>query len=125
MGYNISRRYEALVQEYLDDAGVRVLKRHYARLPVLADDGCIAAVIVEDLASFQTVRIEVEGVVIESSGGALSPLFLDAVSRLMQVGEVASLPRDQKRTHGTAPGYWRWPSPVAQDENRSRDSHKG
>ena len=33
MPYNISRRYEAVVQEALQRAGVRVLKRHYARVP--------------------------------------------------------------------------------------------
>jgi hypothetical protein len=68
MPYNISRRYEAVVQDTLQAAGVTVLKRHYARRPVLRPDGGIAAVIVEDTASFQTVQINVNGVVIEGSG---------------------------------------------------------
>ncbi|MGQ9631622.1 MAG: FAD-dependent oxidoreductase [bacterium] len=68
MPYNISRRYEAVVQEHLERAGVKVLKRHYAREPILDEDGSIIGVIAEDLASFQTVRIDVKGVVIEASG---------------------------------------------------------
>lgn len=68
MPYNISRRFEALVQEFVAAAGVTVLKRHFAREPVLGDGGRIAAVICQDLASFQLVRIDVEHVVIEGSG---------------------------------------------------------
>ncbi|MHB0939035.1 MAG: FAD-dependent oxidoreductase [Armatimonadota bacterium] len=64
--YTVNRRNEALVQEYLQRAGVTVLKRHYARKPVM-DGARIAAVIVEDLAAFRTVRIEPR-VVIEASG---------------------------------------------------------
>lgn len=68
MGYNISRRYEAMIQETLEKTGVTVLKRHYARKPLLGDNGAITGVIVEDLAAFQTVQIDVENVVIEASG---------------------------------------------------------
>lgn len=67
MPYNISRRFEAVVQDLLTRAGVTVLKRHYARLPVM-EGRRIQAVIVEDLASFETVRVEVSGCVIEASG---------------------------------------------------------
>jgi ribulose 1,5-bisphosphate synthetase/thiazole synthase len=72
MPYNISRRYEAVVQAALEQAGVRVLKRHYARLP-LVQDGSISGVIVEDLAAFETVRVDVRdagrgGTVIAASG---------------------------------------------------------
>ncbi len=68
MPYNISRRYEAVVQDYLKASGVTILKHHYARRPELRADGGIAAVIVEDIASFTTVKIHVDGVVIEASG---------------------------------------------------------
>ena len=68
MPYNISRRYEAVVQEALEAAGVRVLKRHYARQPILGDNGAIVGVIVEDLAAFQTVQVDAGHVVVEASG---------------------------------------------------------
>ena len=68
MPYNISRRYEAVVQETLEAAGVQVLKRHYARRPFLDESGAIVAVVVENLASFETVQIDVSHVVIEGSG---------------------------------------------------------
>jgi hypothetical protein len=67
MPYNISRRYEAVVQEYLERAGVRILKRHYARLPIV-EGARIAGVIAEDLAAFRTVRVDVRHVVIDASG---------------------------------------------------------
>ncbi len=70
MPYNISRRYEAVVQTALEQAGVLVLKRHYARSPLLEDGpgSRIVGVIAEDLAAFQTVRINVTHVVVEASG---------------------------------------------------------
>lgn len=68
MPYNISRRYEAVIQEYLEAAGARVLKRHFAREPVLDATGAIVAVIAEDLAAFRSVRIDVRHVVVEASG---------------------------------------------------------
>lgn len=80
MGYSISRRFEAVVQAALERAGVRVLKRHYARLPLM-DGARIACVIAEDLAAFRTVRINVSGCVIEASGdgeiGALAGAEFD------------------------------------------------
>lgn len=80
MGYSISRRFEAVVQAALQRAGVRVLKRHYARLPLM-DGARIAGVIAEDLAAFRTVRINVTGCVIEASGdgeiGALAGAEFD------------------------------------------------
>ncbi|MCD6286873.1 MAG: FAD-dependent oxidoreductase, partial [Anaerolineae bacterium] len=68
MPYNISRRFEAVVQTKLEEAGVQILKRHYARRPILDSSRRITGVIVEDLASFQTVRIDIAHVVIEASG---------------------------------------------------------
>ncbi len=80
MGYSISRRFEAVVQSYLEAAGVRVLKRHYARKPLLEGDR-IVGVLAEDLGAFRPVRIEVSGLVIEASGdgeiGALAGADFD------------------------------------------------
>lgn len=67
MGYSISRRFEAVVQSHLRAAGVRVLKRHYARQPIM-DGNRIVGVMAEDLAAFRTVRINVSGCVVEASG---------------------------------------------------------
>ena len=67
MGYSISRRFEAVVQSALEQAGVKVLKRYYARKPIM-EGSRIAGVIAEDLAAFRTVRIDVSGCVIEASG---------------------------------------------------------
>jgi len=67
MPYNISRRNEAVVQSTLERAGVRVLKRHYARRPEM-EGRRIRSVIVEDLAAFRTVEISIRGLVIEASG---------------------------------------------------------
>lgn len=70
MPYNISRRFEAVLQSLLEAAGVTVLKRHYARAPVMdvEDEHRIAGVIAEDLAGFRTLTIRVAHVVIEASG---------------------------------------------------------
>jgi hypothetical protein len=67
MPYNISRRNEAVIQDALQRAGVRVLKRHYARRPIM-EQNRITGVIAEDLAAFRTVRIDVAGMVVEASG---------------------------------------------------------
>lgn len=80
MPYNISRRNEAVVQSALEQAGVRVLKRHYARQPLTAQSR-ITGVLAEDLASYTTVGISVRGMVIEASGdghiGALAGADFD------------------------------------------------
>ena len=84
MPYNISRRFEALVQEYLAAAGVRVLKRHIALEPVMDEAGRIAGVVCEDLAAFRRVHIDVGSTVIEASGdgevGALAGADFDVGS---------------------------------------------
>lgn len=78
--YSISRRNEAVVQTALEQAGVRVLKRHFARLATM-DGNRITSVIAEDLAAFRTVEIAVNGVVVEASGdghiGALAGAHFD------------------------------------------------
>ena len=67
MPYNISRRNEAVVQEKLVQAGARILKRHYARAPIV-QGARIVGVIAEDLAAYRTVRVDVRHVVVEASG---------------------------------------------------------
>jgi hypothetical protein len=107
MPYNISRRYEAVVQQFLEEAGVRVLKRHYARQPIPGENGAIVAVLVEDLAAFQTVRIDVKHVVIEASGdgeiGALAGADFDVGSEAQsEFGERSAPPVRTNRVQGTS-----------------------
>lgn len=107
MPYNISRRYEAVIQQFLEEAGVQVLKRHYARRPIVGDDGAIRAVIVEDLAAFQTVRIDVQHVVIEGSGdgeiGALAGADYDVGSEAQsEFGERSAPEVRTNRVQGTS-----------------------
>jgi len=65
--YNISRQWETILQQKLEEAGARVLKRHCARHPVV-EGRRITAVIAEDTATFKTRRIDVSVCVIEASG---------------------------------------------------------
>ena len=65
--YNISRLAEALWQEKLEQAGVRVLKRHLAREAVTAHRR-LNAVLADDLALCQTVRFDVSHAVLDASG---------------------------------------------------------
>jgi len=67
MPYNISRRNEAVVQSALEQAGVRVLKRHFARASSMQGSR-IRGVLAEDLAAFRSVEVMVNGVVVEASG---------------------------------------------------------
>ncbi len=64
---NISRLWEAELATALNDAGVTVLKRHYAREPLTEGDR-IAAVILEDLGTYGTCVVSVRHVVIDASG---------------------------------------------------------
>ena len=64
---NISRRYEAIVQTALEEAGVRLLKRHDARSPIV-ESSRIVGVEVEDTAALRAKRINVRHVVVEASG---------------------------------------------------------
>ncbi|MFC1714208.1 FAD-dependent oxidoreductase [Candidatus Poribacteria bacterium] len=106
MPYNISRRNEAVVQEHLEQAGVRVLKRHYARKPIIDRDR-IVGVIVEDMAAFRTVKINVKHVVIEASGdgevGALAGADFDMGSESKdEFGERSAPPERTKLVQGTS-----------------------
>jgi hypothetical protein len=67
MHYNISRLWEAELYSALREAGVRVYRHCYAREPIMEGER-IAAVLVEDMATFSTRRILVRHCVIESSG---------------------------------------------------------
>jgi hypothetical protein len=107
MPYNISRRNEAIIQEDLERAGVTVLKRHYARRPLLGPDGAIVAVLAEDLAAYQTVRIDVERVVIEGSGdgeiAVLANADYDQGSEAQsEFGERSALPERSSWAQGTS-----------------------
>jgi hypothetical protein len=65
--YNISRQWESLLANELRKAGVRVLKRHLAKHPIVEADR-IQAVMVEDLATYKTKRIDIGLFVVEASG---------------------------------------------------------
>jgi hypothetical protein len=65
--YNIARQWDSLLHDFLRRAGVPVLKRHLAKEPVV-EGNRIAAVFVEDCATFVTKRINVGRLVIEASG---------------------------------------------------------
>jgi len=104
--YSISRRNEAVVQEHLEKAGVRVLKRHFAKKPIM-DENSIVCVIVEDLAAFRTVKINVKHVVIEASGdgsvGALAGADFDMGSEGKdEFGERSALPERTPLVQGTS-----------------------
>jgi len=106
MGYSIHRRFEAVVQEHLQAAGVNVLKRHYARGPIVKD-ARIVGVIAEDLAAFRSVRIEVSGFVIEASGdgevGALAGAHFDWGSEQRSEHGERSAPEERTdRVQGTS-----------------------
>lgn len=106
MGYSISRRFEAVVQEHLRRAGVCVLKRHYARRPVM-EGSRIAAVVAEDLAAFRTVEIRVRGCVVEASGdgeiGALAGADFDMGSEAREEYGERSAPEGRTaRVQGTS-----------------------
>ena len=67
MHYNIARQWEALLYNKMRQSGVRVFRRNYAKLPIM-EGNRIRSVVVEDLATFKTRRIDVGVCVIEASG---------------------------------------------------------
>jgi len=106
MGYTISRRFEAVVQGSLADAGVRVLKRHYACAPIL-ENGRITGVLAEDTGAFRPVRINVAGCVIEASGdgeiGALAGADFDyGTEGADEFGERSAPPKRLPLVQGTS-----------------------
>ncbi|MCL2833156.1 MAG: FAD-dependent oxidoreductase [Treponema sp.] len=74
MHYNISPMWDTVLYQTLNQAGVTVLRSHYAREPVM-DGTRIAGVIVEDTGAYKTKYIEVGTSVIDASGdGSISAL---------------------------------------------------
>jgi hypothetical protein len=74
MHYNISPMWDTILYQTLKQAGVTVLRSHYAKEPVM-DKTRIAGVIVEDTGTYKTKYIEVNTAVIDASGdGSISAL---------------------------------------------------
>ena len=65
--YNISMQWDMVMQTALDEAGVRVLRSHYAHTPYM-DGSRIAAVECEDTLTYRRVRISVKNYVIDDTG---------------------------------------------------------
>lgn len=72
--YNMSQMWDTVLSDTLKDAGVQVLRCHYAKEPIVKN-GKITKVIVEDIATYRTREISVNVAVIDSSGdGNISSL---------------------------------------------------
>lgn len=67
MHYNISQLWDKVLYDKLADAGVIVLRSNYARKPVM-DSNRIKSVILEDTSTYHSRVININHVVIESSG---------------------------------------------------------
>jgi len=65
--YNIGRMYETVLYEKLKDAGVRVFRSHLGKYPIVKGRRIIG-VIVEDIATYKTKRINISHFLIEASG---------------------------------------------------------
>jgi hypothetical protein len=65
--YNHAQPWESILSDMLNEAGVCVLRCHYARRPVVEDQR-IQAVIFEDTGAYRTRLIKVGVAVVESSG---------------------------------------------------------
>ena len=65
--YNIARQWDSLLYNLMSDVGVKVHRRHHAKLPIM-DGNRIKSVLVEDLATYKTKLIDVNICVIEASG---------------------------------------------------------
>jgi len=74
MHYNISPMWDTILYQTLKEAGVEVLRSHYAKEPVMSGTR-ITGVIVEDTGAYKTKLIEVGTAVIDASGdGNISAL---------------------------------------------------
>jgi flavin-dependent dehydrogenase len=67
MHYNSHMLWDGVLYRALLDAGVQVLRSHYAR-DCVVEDGIIQSVIVEDTGAYRTKVIKIGTAVIESSG---------------------------------------------------------
>ena len=65
--YNISQMWDGILNDTLVNAGVKVLRCHYAKEPVV-ENNKITKVIVEDIATYHTREISVNVAVVDSSG---------------------------------------------------------
>ena len=65
--YNIAQQWDSLLKYKLDESGVIVRRRHYAKFPIMYENR-IESIIVEDLATYKTKRIDVSVAVIDGSG---------------------------------------------------------
>ena len=65
--YNISMRWDTVMTKALEQAGVTVLRSHYAHTPYV-DENKITAVLCEDTLTYKRVLIEVSGYVIDDTG---------------------------------------------------------
>ena len=65
--YNIARQWDSLLKRMMDESGVRVCRRTYARRAIM-DGNRIAGVLVDDLATYRTRIVEPSIAVIEASG---------------------------------------------------------
>lgn len=65
--YNMSQMWDGVLHDTLVEAGVQVLRCHYAKSAVV-EDGRIRQVLVEDISTYQTRTITVGCAVVDSSG---------------------------------------------------------
>jgi len=65
--YNVSMRWDTVMSNALERAGVTVLRGHYAHTPYVKDNR-IVAVLCEDTMSYHHVLIHVDGYVIDDTG---------------------------------------------------------
>ena len=104
--YNIARQWESVMVQKLVDAGVTILKRHYAKMPIV-EGRRITGVIVEDTGTFRTKRIAVSHFVIEASGDGQMAALAGAEFRMgrearSETGERSAPAVADKITMGTS-----------------------
>jgi hypothetical protein len=104
--YNISRQWESLLANEMRRCGVRVLKRHLAKFPVMSGNR-ISAVMVEDLGTYTTKRVHIQGSVIEASGDGHVAARAGAAFRMgreaqAEFGERSAPPEADALTMGTS-----------------------
>jgi len=65
--YNISRQWDSILKMMMDSSGVKAYRRNYAKTAI-TEGNRIRSVIVEDLATFKTKRVDVGVALIDASG---------------------------------------------------------
>ena len=104
--YNIARQWESVLHRKLEESGVTILKRHYAKMPIV-ERRRITGVIVEDTGTFRTKRINVSHFVIEASGDGQIAALAGSEFRMgrearSQTGERSAPEVPDKITMGTS-----------------------